>query len=564
MTFDSKVVPFDRGSAYVHHRAMKNRRDNNLLDALELLRRAVEQSPENREYRLDLAETYCEMGCHEQSSRLLLDLLAEDGALAECYYGLALNMLNMNDEEGARSALKQYLAHEPNGEHSEEVRNLRAELDFAREITRQHDRRKLRAQKIANRACDLMRDEDLLVARRLFERSLKMFPEQREMRSLYAMNLIMMGDCDAALAEADRLAEDSDASVRALCVAAQVYQLAGRPDRSHMLIERAQKKDPDGIEMRLLIYTVSELGDHRLVADLARRALFETPYDRMLLHVRAVALYKSGAGAKAACGYWTRILRIDPEDTVAAYYEDLAQREALDGIELSYIYQVSQEEGDRRLRYVAAKLEGGEEAVAEEWRENAAFRQMLKWCLESGNPHFQRGVVLMMSAMDDGEAVSTLREYLVRGSAPAEMRRYAAVILRMRGADMKKYLPATAGENLRTDEKALLERFPIAQRQMIRYAAEVLEREYKASATTMLALIWQGYRNEKKLVAEPITRTETGAATLAACWLGMNGHKVNPTLLSRQFGCSERQLRYFLDRITASKMKESDKSDETD
>ena len=170
----------------------------------------------------------------------------------------------------------------------------------------------------------------------------------------------------------------------------------------------------------------------------------------------------------------------------------------------------------------------------------------------------------MMSAMDDGEAVSTLREYLVRGSAPADMRRYAAVILRMRGADMKKYLPATAGENLRTDEKALLERFPIAQRQMIRYAAEVLEREYKASATTMLALIWQGYRNEKKLVAEPITRTETGAAALAACWLGMNGHKVDPTLLSRQFGCSERQLRYFLDRITASKMKESDKSDETD
>jgi len=93
---------------------------------------------------------------------------------------------------------------------------------------------------------------------------------------------------------------------------------------------------------------------------------------------------------------------------------------------------------------------------------------------------------------------------------------------------------------------------------------ERLKAEYKASATTMLALIWQGYRNENKLVSEPITRTETGAAALAACWLGMNGHKVDPTLLSRQFGCSERQLRYFLDRITASKMKESDNSDETD
>ena len=62
MSYNPKVVSIERSAAYVHHRAMKNRRDNNPVDALELLRQAVEQSPENREYRLDLAELYCEMG----------------------------------------------------------------------------------------------------------------------------------------------------------------------------------------------------------------------------------------------------------------------------------------------------------------------------------------------------------------------------------------------------------------------------------------------------------------------------------------------------------------------
>ena len=47
MEFDPKVVPFDRSAAYVHPRAMKNRRDNNVVDALELLRRAVDHSPYN-------------------------------------------------------------------------------------------------------------------------------------------------------------------------------------------------------------------------------------------------------------------------------------------------------------------------------------------------------------------------------------------------------------------------------------------------------------------------------------------------------------------------------------
>ena len=92
-----KVVAFKRSSAYVHHRAMMNRRENNIVDALELMRRAVEAAPENREYRLDLAELYCEMGCHEQSTQLLLDMLAEDDGPSECYYGLALNQLGMND-----------------------------------------------------------------------------------------------------------------------------------------------------------------------------------------------------------------------------------------------------------------------------------------------------------------------------------------------------------------------------------------------------------------------------------------------------------------------------------
>ena len=106
MNRNLKVVSFKRSPAYVHHRALMNRRDNNIVDALELMRSAVEQSPENREYRLDLAELYCEMGCHEQSARLLLDMLAENDGPAECYYGLALNQLYMNDISGARESLR--------------------------------------------------------------------------------------------------------------------------------------------------------------------------------------------------------------------------------------------------------------------------------------------------------------------------------------------------------------------------------------------------------------------------------------------------------------------------
>ena len=100
-----------------------------------LMRSAVEQSPENREYRLDLAELYCEMGCHEQSTRLLLDMLAEGDGPSECYYGLALNQLGMNDLDGARQSLNLYRRRDPEGAHLEAVRRLADPQDHGSAVT---------------------------------------------------------------------------------------------------------------------------------------------------------------------------------------------------------------------------------------------------------------------------------------------------------------------------------------------------------------------------------------------------------------------------------------------
>ena len=104
-----RMFAIDRTPAYVHHRAMLHRRDNDNIHALELLRRAVQKAPDNREYRLDLAELYCDIGCHEQSSRLLLDMLAEENPPAECYYGLALNDMGVNRSECALAMLGRYM-----------------------------------------------------------------------------------------------------------------------------------------------------------------------------------------------------------------------------------------------------------------------------------------------------------------------------------------------------------------------------------------------------------------------------------------------------------------------
>ena len=140
----------------------------------------------------------------------------------------------------------------------------------------------------------------------------------------------------------------------------------------------------------------------------------ETPYDRQLLHVRAVALLRTGAPAAQAAKFWERIVRIDPEDSVAAYYLQAASRGELAGEDLEYAYQVPKQEVIARLGYVADVLSKAGTDLDAPWREDEKFRRLLKWCLTVDDPRFRRAAVTALATLNDPEAEATLREVFTR------------------------------------------------------------------------------------------------------------------------------------------------------
>lgn len=551
MTFDPKVVPFDRSAAYVHHRAMKNRRDNNPVDALELLRRAVENAPENVEYKLDLAEMYCEMGCHAQSNRLLLDLLAQENAPSECYYGLALNMLAMNDLEGAKRTLMRYRRSDPKGARSLDAGGLAEELTFYTAMLRPASRKAYRAARIADQACDRMKREDFGEARRLFEKSLALDPARREMRALYALDLKLAGEEASAIEQAQRATEGEEPSLRALCVAAQVYQMAGRADLARREILRAVALRPEGLELRLLMYALGEMGMHQEVAECARMALREAPHDRKLLHTRAVALHYTGAPDAEVIKFWERILRIDPEDSIAAYFQSMATRGQLNEIRLNYIYQVPKDEMLRRFKSIADTLSSSMEELEQVWQSDANFRALLKWCATVESPQFRRAAVTVLSTLEDPEAESTLREILLRPDIPFDLKLHASMLLRMRGADMQRMLPPSVDEEdgMLPESDQVLEGLPLTMRQAAKYADRVLEEVWGVSALPALAVMFLRVWNACPSLPRSRERVEVLAAASAYCYLKLHEYKVRFDKIAREFGCSFRRVVYYAARM---------------
>jgi len=547
-----KVVAFKRSSAYVHHRAMMNRRENNIVDALELMRRAVESAPENREYRLDLAELYCEMGCHEQSTRLLLDMLAEEDGPSECYYGLALNQLGMNDLAGAQRSLSLYSRKDPEGAHLEEVRRLAAELEFFSELSHPVNRKLHRASCIANRACDAMKSDMPEKACRLFERSLEMASEQFDMRALYAMALLICGRGEEALVQAGRAAEGYPPSVKALCVSAQVYALSGDAHSARALIGRAMEERPEGQDLRLMIYVMGELGMDADVATYVRQALREAPFDRDLLHMRAVAMYRTGTAQIRVARFWTRILRIDPGDSVARYYQEAALKGKLGEDAPDYSYQVPRREFERRLRALVDQLGEGYEQLEARWKEDPGFRQLMGWAVRAEDTRLSRAAMTALTTIDHRESRSLLRMLLFNEGVPGDLKLHAALVLRLQGVDSEAIMPARTGlgPGFMPDAKAMMARLGVGERQLVRYADEMLQREYGISALNHLLLIWSAYRQLRGTAMDPVRCVGGGAAALAYSYMLVYGPRPDVAALAEQFGCDARQLVYYARRIS--------------
>lgn len=566
MSFDPKIVPFDRGADFVHQRAMKNRRDNNVIDALDLMRKAVEVSPENESYKMDLAVLLTELGCLTQSNQVLLDMLTKGERKDECLYSLAINQLNMNNPAVAKKLLRICLADATKGEIVDQARALSGEIEMYEALNRPISRRFERMLTISDMACDKLRGEDYNAALKLFERAIRMDKSQRDVRALLAMTYMLVGRNEEALLNAEEAIREPGATLRSLCVSGQVFNMAGDETRAHEAMIRAMAFDPDGLEMRMLIFSLFELKMYEEAQNCAAKALKDTPFDRLLLHVMAVTTIHAGESQAKAVRFWQRIARIDPEDTVAAYYCQAVDKDAIETAQLSCEYQVPRAEMLERFKYITDKLDGDIAQLGDDWKADDKFRAMLTWCLTASDRRFREAAVTLLSSIDDPLAESQLREYMLRVDTGFDMTLRAATMYRMRGLDIGRILPPymETTEGVLPDGNRILDAMSVGHRKLVRLASDILERRYGIYVFDHLAVMWDMYKREAPMRTDPLIKTETAAAALTYCYLALARKKPSFYRLSAQFDCPVRQLMFFARRMAAVLERGGTSNGETD
>ena len=427
------VVPFTRSTDYWHRRAMDNRRSLRFPEAVELLRSAARQEPDNVEIQMDLAETLSEMECFEQSSRLLYRLLSQDPNMAECYYGLACNDYGLQKNEEALDALVHYLRLSPEGPYAEEARDMLemlSEVDFGSGNSR--------GELLIRRGMKAFADDKPHKATEHLKRALRVTREETRVRTMLSLSLLSEGKPKEALRHAMAACARDKQSVQARCSLCCALWMLKKPRAAAGLLQEIAKWCDSPYEELLFCHTASQLDQRELLLKFLQARSQWTPFRTGTLHSLAVAYFNLGHYQKAKA-LWLRVMQIDPDNLLAEYGNSLCQR-ALNGEDtglktLGYHPILPREENQRRLQMIAAALSGGEDALKERWRKDDTLKRMIRWAFTLPDERLQ-GALLGVLAAVGTDSAGLIKELLTDDTMPEELKRKAVLLLSRLGEPM--------------------------------------------------------------------------------------------------------------------------------
>lgn len=434
-----KVIPFDQNGQFYYKKAKKHMDNNNYLNALSLYRKAVEKEPQNVDYLLDLAEVFTEMGCFNQSSRVLFSILQQEDSRVDCYFGLGCNFLGMQDYDKAMECFEKYLDIDPYGPYSDEAKDL---LDVLGDYEYYDDTDIYNPYRdsiynLAAEGKDLLDQGDYKKAIKKLEKVVKLDPNLNFVKNNLSLAYFCAGRIDEAINMGLEVIEEEPLNIHANCnLCLFINERDGVESSKKYLDTIVDFNTQDPEEIHKIAVTLCELKDHNRANIVLKKLLQYKPYDIQILHYVAVSFFNLG-NYKEAFTYWNKISKIDPDNMVSVYYMKLAQESmhsSGDIGEVPYHFQVPYDEILRRIKKLNNILNLDESDLIVKWKNDDSFRSLLGWGLELNDDLIKKAILNVVASFNDRKAEEFLREFLLSINEGKELKTEALGLLKQMSA----------------------------------------------------------------------------------------------------------------------------------
>ena len=412
-----RVIPFERDGAFFLRRGSERLDRNDLIEAISYYHQAYRRDPENVEIQLAIAEVLTEMHRYEESNSLLFPLLSREESPAECFFGIACNFLGLQEFSHAHDSLESYLALDPDGDYVADALDM---LDVIEDegmlysmpgVQPPEERDALNA---CARGRQLLENGRIDEAVKLLNDAAKKHRDLPFVKSNLALAYFCKRDFKHAMESIRSVLEEAPNDVQAHCNLL-LFLHAAKDEagvaREMEFLLSSNTQDPQDWNRMAVVFM--ELRRMHEALTVLKKLQITFPYDEGTLHRMGVCRYHLGQYRQAQACY-DRLLKINPQDTVAAYYRRICHR-AIEGtpenIEWLYHYQVPYLEVLRRVRLINEASRQPHDALKERWSTDESFRTLFAWSLKLPDPAAKRAVLAMIAGFGDREAERVLRSF---------------------------------------------------------------------------------------------------------------------------------------------------------
>lgn len=496
-----RVIPFERDGEFFLRLGSARLERNDLIEAIGHYHRARQREPENVEVQLAIAEVLTEMHRYEQSNKLLFALLSEEESPTECFFGIACNFLGMQEFSHAHDSLESYLALDPEGEFVGDALDMLDVIED-QEVLYSMPGVQPPEEREAYNTC--ARGRRLMEAGRLEEaiKLLKELGEKSPDMLFVRNNLALAYFCDkdyqkAMEAVRDVLEEDPD-NVQAHCNFL-LFLYAAKDDEGQQreleFLKKVETQDPQDWNRMAVVFL--ELGYFEEAFKVLKKLELAFPYDEGTLHRLAVCRYHMGQ-YDLAQAYYDKLLKIDPQDTVAAYYRRICYKAASgekEEIDWLYHYEVPYVEVLSRVKSINETTKQPREVMVGRWKNDEGFRALLSWSLHLPDISAKRALLSLIAGFGDKKAEEALRHFQLDQMQPDQVKQDVFAMLKHMNAK-EPYIAYLGGQLVqsRVSVKSVARgNLPIAYQRVLEICIRNMQ-ETRASGTIMEAVeLFQQY-----------------------------------------------------------------------
>lgn len=518
----SNIISISKGVNFYYAKANNYYLKNDIKKALEYYKRAMDIEPENSVNHFNVASLLGEIGEYTESNKIFRRIIKMDPELSESWFYMGINYGQLQKYRKVKYCLEKYLALNPDGEHSEQSKDILSALrssEYDWEAKDYHQIQEI--QDLCCKGIDYVERGEYDKAEKIFKKAMGINKRVTAPINNLALTYYYQGKIDKAIEESKKVLALDSMNIHALCNIINFYQEKQDELNLRYILKTLQSIDIEFLtndELLKLAVTYGNLGKDTMAFNFLSNLLMDEPNSFKTIYFLGVAAFNKRRFS-LSLSKWKKLNEVEPGNPFSAYFINLIDKVANNEKEfekLPYQIKVPYNSLIEVIKLLSrSNLKDGE---IDKYKEDKGLFDSIVWALNKGDQSLKEPIIDLMIGLNDGKYIGAVVDFCYNLRQNYKHRNYAFNKL------VKGKYSFKACELWKSDVFHNQEKWTEPQKKVLANAIDTLEQHGELKQVYMAQTLWNDYVTKSKPIIKNI---ESWALALIGFVCSELGYKTN-------------------------------------